>query len=107
MIMTNPEIGKRLCVDKITSVQHPSGRRVEDQDLPGNPSTELPKPAMIAISPTSTTMTGPLLLRLGMPFTSLPYLSTDSSLLSWFIALYYTLKLNTFHFPDLYFFLSG
>lgn len=40
MIATNLEIGERLCVDKITSVQHPGGRRV--QDLPEPERTELP-----------------------------------------------------------------
>jgi hypothetical protein len=45
MIATNPEIGKRLCVDKITSVQHPTlavrGRRV--RDLPGTRTHRVPK----------------------------------------------------------------
>ena len=39
MIATNLEIGERLCVDKITSVQHPGGRRV--QDLPEPERTEV------------------------------------------------------------------
>src|SRR6267154_3126834 len=51
MIATNPEIGKRLCVDKITSVQHPTIRPSckAGPGLTGNPSA--PKLSLLPYNP--------------------------------------------------------